>query len=178
MKLNRSQSKNVSPFKLTDMIKKEQQMQMDATQKYNRFKKSASLPAYYINHARLKKITSIYRSLTADKVRTHSTSKSQRQSNVHLIEKKGQQNHPFVQSSLNTFLGRDGKPKQKLTLQRGTENKPPSKDGNEDYMRLLVKIKGYSLKLRDLSEKKSEDRFLEEFKVLCEMIFHPHYDIR
>lgn len=64
MKLTRSQNKNNRSFKMNEMVRKEQQMQLDVTQKYNRFKKSASLPSYYINQARLNKITNIYRSLT------------------------------------------------------------------------------------------------------------------
>jgi hypothetical protein len=106
MKLNRSQSKNPYSLKINDMVKKEQQMQLDMTQKYNRFKKSASLQAYYVNQARLKKITTIYRSLTNDKLRTHSASKSQRQSNLHVPEKRSQPSNPFTQSSLNSLLTR------------------------------------------------------------------------
>ena len=81
-------SKVVSKFNLfnqknNDISHKEKALQLDATQKYQRFKKSASLQPYYLSQARLKKITEIYRTLSSDKLRVGSESKSRRNSQVH-----------------------------------------------------------------------------------------------
>lgn len=121
MKLGKSNSKQNTAGRISEIGKKEQQLQLDATQKYNKFKKSASLQVYYLNQARLRKITNIYRSLTTDKIRTINNSKSQRNSLAHTPEKKNiQQCSPFTQATMNSFLDSHGKPKQKLTIQRGS----------------------------------------------------------
>jgi hypothetical protein len=80
MKVSKSHANSFHQLKITDLIKKEQQNQLDVTQKYKRFKKSASLTPYYLNQSRLNKITNIYRSLTTDKIRAHYNSNSQRKS--------------------------------------------------------------------------------------------------
>ena len=129
-------------------MKHEQQMQLDVTQKYNRFKKSSSLSAYYLNQARVKKISSIYRSLTTDKIRVYSSSKSQRRDSVCTPEKKCMQNSPFTQASMNSFLESQGKGKQKLTIKRGSENHPPITTTQTDqHVHLVVKIKSLTSKL-------------------------------
>ena len=55
-------SKLVNKFNLfnqkhVEVSRKEKALQLDVTQKYQRFKKSASLQPYYFSQARLKKIT-------------------------------------------------------------------------------------------------------------------------
>jgi hypothetical protein len=42
--------------KIETVNKREQILQLDATQKYEKFKKSASLPSYFLNKAKLRKI--------------------------------------------------------------------------------------------------------------------------
>lgn len=116
MKISKPHIKVNHQPKITELIKKEQQIQLDVTQKYNRFKKSASLNPYYLSQARLNKITHIYRSLTTDKIRTQSYSKSQRNSQA--TDKKLQPS-PFAQVTLNSFLERDNKSKQRLTIEKG-----------------------------------------------------------
>lgn len=83
-----SSSKVLNKFNLfnqknNDLSHKEKALQLDATHQYQRFKKSASLQPYYLSQARLKKITEIYRTLSTDKLRLASESKSRRNSQVH-----------------------------------------------------------------------------------------------
>ena len=64
--------------KVSDMLRQERKVQVEARDKYNRFKKTASLPHYYLNQGRIGKITTIYRSLTQHPLRTYSRHKSSR----------------------------------------------------------------------------------------------------
>jgi len=103
-------SKLVSKFNLfnqkhLEVSRKEKVLQLDATQKYQRFKKSASLQPYYLSQARLKKITEIYRTLSIDKLRVNSESKSRRYSPMNTPEKKQMtQNNPIPHVNINSFL--------------------------------------------------------------------------
>lgn len=116
MKLNRSTTK---PHPRTsEATRKETLLQLDATQKYEKFKKSASLPSYYMNKARLKKITEIYRTLSSDKLHLHSASKSRRQSPTHAVDPRLSLHTPFNTININAYLESQAKPKR-LTLQRG-----------------------------------------------------------
>lgn len=74
---------NLFNQKNNDLSLKEKALQLDATHKYQRFKKSASLQPYYLSQARLKKITKIYRSLSSDKLKLGRESKSRRNSQLH-----------------------------------------------------------------------------------------------
>jgi hypothetical protein len=74
---------NLYNQKNNDLSHKEKGLQFDASHKYQRFKKSTSLQPYYLSQARLKKITEIYRTLSSDKLRLASDSKSRRNSQPH-----------------------------------------------------------------------------------------------
>jgi hypothetical protein len=88
---------------------REHQEQMEVTAKYTRFKKSASLPAYFLSQARLKKITQIYRTLSTDKLHLSAKSRPSPLPHPHPV--------PFTPLKLNSLD--HSKPKPKLTLQRG-----------------------------------------------------------
>jgi hypothetical protein len=111
---------NTSHYNKTmELSRKEQQVQLEATLKYERFKKSSSLPTYDLNKARLKKITEIYRTLSSDKINLH-TSKSRRNS-PSLTPEKRNTYHPSAFTPLNlNSLELHSKQKNKLTLQRGS----------------------------------------------------------
>lgn len=166
MKISKSHTKSIHQLKITDLIKKEQQTQLDVTQKYNRFKKSASLTPYYLSQARLNKITSIYRSLTTDKIRAHSHSNSQRNSQP--SNNKKQHPSPFAQVTLNSFVDRDSKAKQRLTIDKGAENHPPIGSASDQHIQLAVRMKSLSSKLSDILQLRADERFLKEFSMLCD----------
>ena len=52
-KFSRSPAQN---NKISEPARKELQLQFEATQKYEKFKRTASLPNYYLTKARLKRI--------------------------------------------------------------------------------------------------------------------------
>ena len=68
-------------------------MSFDTMDKYSRFKRSASLSNCRLQD-RFKKVNNIYRSLTSDKMRSFSQSKSQKHSTVHTPEKR--KNTPYM----------------------------------------------------------------------------------
>ena len=80
------------------------------------------MPAYYLNQARLKKITEIYRTLSSGKLRLHSESKSLRKShgNTHTPEKKSAIHSRAINPvNINSFLDGTTRPKKKLTIEKG-----------------------------------------------------------
>lgn len=158
LKLNLLQHKNA------ELSHKEKALQLDATQQYQRFKKSASLQPYYLSQARLKKITEIYRTLSSDKLRHNSDSKSRRQSQVHTPEKKPiYSNNAIAHVNINSFLESTAKAKQKLTLKRERENQPPTAvpyhEKEDNSVQIMTKIKILSSKMEDIVKFKSDERF-------------------
>ena len=116
-----------------DVSRKEHQILMEASAKYDRFKKSASLPSYYLNKTRLKKITEIYRTLSTDKLRL--SSKSRHSTAV----TPPRQAAPLTQLNLNSID--NAKTKNKLTLQRG-ENAINSHNSNSAWTQLISQLRG------------------------------------
>jgi hypothetical protein len=132
-----SKTQSSSGYQQTaDMTRKEQQILLEATAKYDRFKKSASLPAYYLNKTRLKKITEIYRTLSTDKLRLSSKSRHS-PAHTHTPSRPA----PFTQLNLNAL--EHPKPKSRLTLHR-SENTPqpqPSLTGNSAWGQLVSQLR-------------------------------------
>lgn len=120
MRQNKFTSKvSANQQKQLEIQYREHAVQLDATQKYDKFKKSASMPAYYLNQARLKKITEIYRTLSTGKLRLNSESKSLRKShgNAYTPEKKSTiHSRAINQININSFLDGTNRTKKKLTI--------------------------------------------------------------
>jgi hypothetical protein len=88
----------------------------DRSSKHSHFKKSSSLPIYYLNKERIREITEVYRSMSTDKITTQ-TAKTRRNSSGLTPEK---QKTPFTPLHSNFMV--ETKQKGKLTIQRGREN--------------------------------------------------------
>jgi hypothetical protein len=65
MKMDQSVGKLISTQKISEMMRKEREQQLEVNQKYGRFKRSASLSNYHSQKVKMNHLTDIYRSLTA-----------------------------------------------------------------------------------------------------------------
>jgi hypothetical protein len=124
---------------LQEASRKEQQTILEATAHYERFKKSASLPAYYLNKARLRKAADIYRTLSTDKLRP-----TRRISPAHTPLRPA----PFTQLNLNSID--HAKPKSRLTLQRGEDNSQHTVSPNSAWGQLLGQIRAFKARFDEL----------------------------
>jgi hypothetical protein len=96
-----------------DLSKKIVPSQPNRASRHSQFKKSSSLPIYYLNKARMREITDIYRSMSTDKI-TVQAARTRRNSPTLTPDKP---KTPFSQIQPN--CGTDSKQKARLTLQRG-----------------------------------------------------------
>ena len=133
-----SKMQNSTNFHINaDVSRKENQILMEASAKYDRYKKSASLPSYYLNKTRLKKITEIYRTLSSEKLRHSSKSR------LSQALTPPRQTLPFTKLNLNSID--NNKQKNKLTLQRG-ENAQSSHNSNSAWTQLLSQLRSLTHK--------------------------------
>lgn len=122
---------------------------IDRSSKHSHFKKSSSLPNYYLNKDRVKEITDVYRSMSTDKIMTQSA-KTRRNSPNFISEKRKQ---PF--SALHSNLANEVKQKTKLTIQRGRENTNHAEPSGS-WAQLAIKLRSITDRLQELLMNKSE----------------------
>lgn len=131
---------------------------LDRHSKHSQSKKSSSLPIYYLNKDRIKEITEVYRSMSTDKLATH-TPKTKRHSGSIASDKN---KTPFTPLHSNFMV--ESKQKPKLTLQRGRENASqvnPEPSGS--WAQLAIKLRSITDRLQDLNTTKSEENFMHGF---------------
>lgn len=134
---------------------------LEATANYERFKKSASLPAYYLNKARIKKAAEIYRTLSTDKLKV-----TRRLSPAHTPMRAV----PLNQLNLNSIDS--VKPKSRLTLQRTQDSTQhtPSSSHNSAWGQLLSQIRSFTSRFEELFVIRSEEAFAADLeKSMCDI---------
>ena len=91
-------------------------------------------------------------------MRTLSHSKSFRNSQLHTPEKKKYAPYvsPFHSHNQNQLTEKTKKTKQKLTLERGCENRPPSSSLQDSNYHLMARLKSEITKYRDLVSHSSD----------------------
>lgn len=113
---------------------------------HSQFSKSASLPLYFLNKARIQEITHAYRSISTDKILTHSTRPS-----TALTPSKTRT--PFAQRQPSQ---NNDKQKARLTIQRGRENTGNTKkETSGSWAELTIKLRSISDRFQVLLDTRS-----------------------
>lgn len=140
-KFSRSPAQN---NKIGEPARKELQLQLEATQKYEKFKRTASLPNYYLTKARLKRIAQVYRTLSSDKL-TIQTANSRKRSPSPTPEKHNNRHAPFTPLNLNS--NEKANPKGRLVIQRGSENAQVPQSTNYLWTQINLKLRNTTHRL-------------------------------
>jgi hypothetical protein len=132
---------------------------LDRHSKHSYSKKSSSLPIYYLNRDRIKEITEVYRSISTDKLATH-TPKTRRNSPSLVSDK-----HKTPFSPIHSNFIVEAKQKPKLTLQRGRENASQANpEPSGSWAQLAIKLRSLTDRLQELLATKSEEYFMQGFE--------------